>query len=518
MATSHTHYSQAGPSYQPYHTSSQPPFPLPTNNLYSQTQNQSDLRHQFGSGPPIHAHRSRVDGSGGYTAESSRQGSGYHSPLPQSQHYQPSAAETHIQSLHHRQQPHTVTATPMPLDHQNIRLPQPQFVRDNPPQPPQPHFSPYYQPYTYANFTSLSMTSSPSSFVPQGGPVGTNDNHYAAVMTSPIDNRQSPLSIVTHTYELSSNAGENVPSPPQDAQPVDASDSLKSVVPEPYTSFPDICNTRTGYALQSHRPRVSEAVAVTVSQAARPSSVFYKQLMSPEISSEDKLEFQSEKKDRLLLKQLFLPSESSIPSTSTATPETSTGSITPQLGSPRSSITSVSIANKSPALTYPDLFIASPSQELIKLPPSAAENAPPVSSLSTQVISQPTPVVAKSWASLLKSNTTTSGSNKQEINGLPTSSVQGFSIPAATQPRTSMSAKPKPNTELIKLFAATNLQAGRLPNIQARGIINLGNMCFANTVLQVFVYSPAFHNLFKELDRYMSQTSDSFSTPLVTAT
>ena len=35
----------------------------------------------------------------------------------------------------------------------------------------------------------------------------------------------------------------------------------------------------------------------------------------------------------------------------------------------------------------------------------------------------------------------------------------------------------------------------------SRGLINPGNMCFANSVLQIMVHCPPFHRLFAELGR-----------------
>jgi len=39
--------------------------------------------------------------------------------------------------------------------------------------------------------------------------------------------------------------------------------------------------------------------------------------------------------------------------------------------------------------------------------------------------------------------------------------------------------------------------------IRPRGLVNTGNMCFANVVLQVLVYSPPFWRLFTELGKYI---------------
>ena len=64
-----------------------------------------------------------------------------------------------------------------------------------------------------------------------------------------------------------------------------------------------------------------------------------------------------------------------------------------------------------------------------------------------------------------------------------------------------------------------------LPRLRARGLVNHGNMCFANAVLQLLVYCPPFWKLFRELGRLIGQrgrgegqeTSGS-ATPLVDAT
>ncbi|KAI0780469.1 hypothetical protein BD413DRAFT_464067 [Trametes elegans] len=60
--------------------------------------------------------------------------------------------------------------------------------------------------------------------------------------------------------------------------------------------------------------------------------------------------------------------------------------------------------------------------------------------------------------------------------------------------------------------------------IRPRGLVNTGNMCFANSVLQVLVYCQPFHRFFSELRKHLagpvvgSQREGTKATPLVDAT
>ena len=151
----------------------------------------------------------------------------------------------------------------------------------------------------------------------------------------------------------------------------------------------------------------------------------------------------------------------------------------------------------------------------------------------------PAPAPKKSWASLLRPASSSTSSPGPSRNALPTSSVVGFSVPAvADGPAAPVS--PSHKSELLALLTAgppapaTGFAAAAaagttsaLPaalRIRPRGLVNSGNMCFANAVLQVLVYCPPFHRLFAELGKVLvgppvvAEKDDASATPLVDAT
>ena len=108
---------------------------------------------------------------------------------------------------------------------------------------------------------------------------------------------------------------------------------------------------------------------------------------------------------------------------------------------------------------------------------------------------------------------------------LPASSIVGFSVLSSPPPPR---VPPLPNAESLTVLSNTTPSRSTgnttVPRLRARGLVNTGNICFANAVLQLLVHSPPFLNLFRELGDLkgprgagVSETSDD-ATPLVDAT
>ena len=138
--------------------------------------------------------------------------------------------------------------------------------------------------------------------------------------------------------------------------------------------------------------------------------------------------------------------------------------------------------------------------------------APTVTSPHSPVYTSPRPLDALAYCDAFTHNPF-----------LPASSVVGFSIPT--------SPLQLPNAEFVALSSVTVAATpslptsnASLPRLCARGLVNSGSMCFANTVLQLLVHSPPLWNLFRELGDLKGQreaghaeTGDG-ATPLVDAT
>lgn len=390
----------------------------------------------------------------------------------------------------------------------------------------QPPFSPPPQHHAYAYQPSYPPSTLPKQLIiPSYGRPSSPPASLTVLPSAAPDPEVRPLSEPSIVH-----------SQPQETDIVQNNEEIMetSSEKEPIVILPVRRNSQKGIALQLERPRVGKALPVTISHSARPPASFVKLFDFPSIFEQDVI---------FISTSDVVNNETTSPQTeetislepglaSTATPETSTGAETPQIGSPRSSMTSISIVAKVLPDT-PEDQLELPSETSIlhnnvnfgraahspTLPDSIPVDVtstpssvpPPSSSPAIQPSPQPSQPQRKSWASLLRAP----GSEKDSVNGLPMSSIQGFSIQATSLQET----KPKPtqSQSLVNLLTSPTALSGRLPNIRARGLINLGNMCFANTVLQILTYCPPFHKLFIELQRHHN-TKESVSTPLINAT
>jgi ubiquitin carboxyl-terminal hydrolase 10 len=96
---------------------------------------------------------------------------------------------------------------------------------------------------------------------------------------------------------------------------------------------------------------------------------------------------------------------------------------------------------------------------------------------------------------------------------LPSTQV-GFSLPAMGSEDRNIVLSPHQHANLLQLIkTSTSLTPGtansasadgpgKRPMIIPRGLVNTGNICFANAILQALVYTPPFWKLFTELDKF----------------
>ncbi|PFH48346.1 hypothetical protein AMATHDRAFT_65707 [Amanita thiersii Skay4041] len=242
--------------------------------------------------------------------------------------------------------------------------------------------------------------------------------------------------------------------------------------------------------------------------------------------------------------------DSNVPSSATSATEHTDALTIP--GSPASTNTSVSLVGMPGKDAKGEA--GGPRGEVLPVADDVSAEQVPSTSSSTPVASTstvttapssgaappPQPPVKKSWASLLKptegaaAGTSSSAVTGKGKNALPTSNVVGISIPASTMAGISSSSSSSGVTggggsassggktaSLLALLssgvgsgsgggyaaAAAGASAGGQMYIRSRGLVNSGNMCFANSVLQVLLYCAPFQKLFTELGRLLPASS-----------
>lgn len=508
MASSQS-YPQAGPSSLPYHPSS-PPYAGP----------ESSYQH-LAPYPP----NQLPQGNMNHHNHSPHRNNSLHPEfIPQQRNFRKGHRQRRFPP-HVQQQPqmHYYQSQPIFPPHHAVMDPYhlpPEYYPSHdmwtppfsPPPPPQHLAYAYQTPY-------------PQSVLPK-------QPHMPLYDSSPsLHTAQIPLTPVTSELEAQFTSEPSLVHPEKDDDiPQGITQTLNINDP---ANLPIRRNIDKGIALQLERPRVQRALGVTISYTARPPASFISFLDATSSSpTSDQTVFHTSTIDLVNNESTSYKQEPILPEPSLAsvvTPETSTGAETPQLESPRSSITSVSVVAKTvsdAAEERPKLQLGSslpqnvtesepePKPELEPEPESEPEPEPVLQSSPisvTQPLPQPSQTVKKSWASLLRPQE----NGKASTNGLPMSSIQGFSVPAI--PPRELAPKPIRAPNMLSHLTSSNVLSGRLSNLRARGLINLGNMCFANTVLQILMYCPPFYNLFTELEKYQNP-KEPVSTPLINAT
>ncbi|KAL8841777.1 MAG: hypothetical protein Q9170_000810 [Blastenia crenularia] len=115
----------------------------------------------------------------------------------------------------------------------------------------------------------------------------------------------------------------------------------------------------------------------------------------------------------------------------------------------------------------------------------------------------PAKVAPKSWADLVRtkpSNTVFGGSGAE--TNVP--GVNGMQHPRAT-----------PMVEVLRNFE-TDSEDTRAVFVEPRGLVNTGNMCYMNSVLQILIFCVPFYNLLEKLGKRATHSFKS-ETPLVDA-
>ncbi|KAG5651291.1 hypothetical protein H0H81_009190 [Sphagnurus paluster] len=358
----------------------------------------------------------------------------------------------------------------------------------------------------------------------QPGPSSPSTMHFATY-TYAYPNGTTPLSPLPkqlfmpppdpHAYQHNPTTAPQKPSLPHD--------SLSPPAPPPQ---PAKRSPRAEYAIWSRRPQdPSHAPGIIISPNAKPPPHVLQQALelptppiSPVVCTQ---EIEPEAK-------YPTPPPEEVPIVSSTATERTDATPT----SPISSVTSVSTSSTKGSAPISDHV---PPTAAALAPVSDSKPASPAPASSPAAVAPPTPTTPtptapkKSWASLLHSPTPSTSAHGR--TRLPTSSVVGVSIPASsplstttTTTTTTASAShtstptPTPHqppfshpalslpiakrTELLHLLTHTPPTPAPAPVVRPRGLINAGNMCFANSVLQVLVYCPPFHRLFSELARF----------------
>ncbi|KAF2146350.1 uncharacterized protein K452DRAFT_294918 [Aplosporella prunicola CBS 121167] len=142
------------------------------------------------------------------------------------------------------------------------------------------------------------------------------------------------------------------------------------------------------------------------------------------------------------------------------------------------------------------------AQETPEAATPAAPTSPESERTATAASPPPKPAAPKSWADLVRAkNANNAAASSGTTNGAVT--TNGFAPPKADS-----------TAEVLRTYNAASDH--KIPFLEPRGLVNTGNMCYMNSVLQTLVFCIPFYNF---LDQVGKRAAYSFKseTPLIDA-
>ncbi|KAJ7728890.1 hypothetical protein B0H16DRAFT_1330669 [Mycena metata] len=354
-----------------------------------------------------------------------------------------------------------------------------------------------------------------------------------SISSSSSDPSPSPSTPPPASSSLPASSASAAPLPQTPTSP-----SAHSNPPQSPTSLGTSASGGGGWTISPHRPlNPNDAPGVMIAPWARPPrgvvemAFAWEPSHASDESSTTHGQEEGMKADELAVEvKAEQEREQSTPpevdpeadTTDTTTTTTPSSAVTPTTiattvpGSPVSSATSVSVSTTPakvvlPTTTTPTSTVAASSSSGTPVEEDQTKKVESTESKDAKDASTPAPAPApavpppkKSWASLLPPSG--SGAPTTKAKPLPTSSQVGFSVPAQGQSKESVARAERLGKELRKgvlglLSAppAASASPSTTPFLIPRGLINTGNMCFANAILQTLVYCQPFSALFAGL-------------------
>ncbi|KAK4702877.1 ubiquitin carboxyl-terminal hydrolase 10, partial [Phenoliferia sp. Uapishka_3] len=215
-----------------------------------------------------------------------------------------------------------------------------------------------------------------------------------------------------------------------------------------------------------------------------------------------------------------IPSSPSIPAASESLSYSHLATPLGDLSTVSTTATAASSSHSSPILTpLSPTTTTTTIDETEPSPPATSSSSIPVTSSPPPTPSPAAPIVAappagpkKSWADLLKSANGSSSSNA------PSSSAPGSPIKEYIHRPLFVSSVPgsQQKKTLAQTLEGVEKESGPVTTIVPRGLINNGNLCFTNAILQVLVFTTPFWNLLGRI-REVTKADLSGKTPSMDA-